>query len=195
MHISSLIRSPSWLYCVLWTQNNLFHASFSRQRKPSALFVHAHYCEGSWNWIAKFPPVFLSRSLWLSRTLSWAQSVCAIPVPSSPELGYRWRDRGRFWAGSSTLGWRKNQGSSGHCWGLCCRINAIFCSQELGWVVWLITLVSDWRLHCLSFHTERSCHRQKIVFLLDTPLTYPTCSPREDWVTNWRLSHTGTGVV
>lgn len=33
VHINSPIRSPSRLYYKLWTENNLFHAFLSRQRK------------------------------------------------------------------------------------------------------------------------------------------------------------------
>lgn len=89
MHISSLIRSPSWLYYKLWTQNNLFHASFSRQRK-------LHQFRLCMSATVKAAGTELPNSHWFfsagpsdcpepcpepSPQTPRAKSVCAIPVP------------------------------------------------------------------------------------------------------------------
>lgn len=213
MHISSLIRSPSWLYYKLWTQNNLFHASFSRQRKlhqfrlcmpttvkaAGAELPNSHVC--------------LSRSLWLPRTLSWAQpadprakSVWASAVQNLGTAGGTGEGYEQVQAHLGAEGWDGAKpwllwDSAG---GLCSRINAIFCSHELGWVlllvVWPIAL-------CHRVETSLSLLPQRLIlpqaergfpfrhlFSFSKPCLFSQRS-LGDKLRIWWLSHTTTGVV
>lgn len=89
MHISSLIRSPSWLYYKLWTQNNLFHASFSRQRKrhqfhlcmPTTVKAAGAELPNSQILFSAGPCDCPEPCPGPSLQSARAKSVCAIPVP------------------------------------------------------------------------------------------------------------------
>lgn len=146
MHISSLIRSPSWLYYKLWTQNNLFHASFSRQRKlhqfrlcmPTTVKAagtespnsHTFFSAGPCDRPEPCPEPCLQTP--------GAKSVCAIPVPVQYRTWVLLEGQRKVinsfkhtWVQRD--GMEQSHGCSGHFpGGLCSRINAILCSHELG---------------------------------------------------------------